>query len=323
MKRTSLLIGSILVVGMVAIAGIGATAYLFSPKDTAAQKQKVVIKKGDTLIKVATQLEASGIVRTAWSLRIAAKVGAPTTIHPGTYELSASMNPRQILETLSTEPEEAWVTFLEGWRVEEYAQELEKNFPETFNAQEFLALAKEKEGRLFPDTYLLERDVSTPMLISLLSNTFDKRYAQAVEGGINDSVLSQQQLIILASLLEREARGEEAMKMVAGILLNRLRIGMPLQVDATLQYAKGYDNKSQTWWPTPRSEDKSIDSPFNTYKNNGLPPSAICNPGLEALKAVLSPTKSNYLYYISDTKGKMHYAATYPEHQKNIEIYLK
>lgn len=323
MKRTPLLIGSILVIGIIAITGIGTTAYLFLPKTSSAPKQKVVIKKGDTLLKVATQLETSGIVRTAWSLRLAAKIGSPTTIHPGTYELSPSMNPRQILEALSTEPEEAWVTFLEGWRVEEYAQELEKNFPETFNSAEFLALAKEKEGRLFPDTYLLERNVSAPMLISLLSNTFEKRYAQAVEGGVNDTVLSQQQLIILASLLEREARGEEAMKMVAGILLNRLRIGMPLQVDATLQYAKGYDKKAQTWWPTPRSEDKSIDSPFNTYKNIGLPPSPICNPGLEALKAVLSPTKSNYLYYISEPNGTMHYAATYPEHQKNIEVYLK
>lgn len=323
MKRTPIVVGSILALGLVTLTGVGAALYLFSPKSSNAPTQKVIIKKGDTLVKVATQLEASGVVRSAWGLRVAAKVGSPTTIHPGTYELSPSMNPRQILETLATEPEEAWVTFLEGWRVEEYAQELEKNFPETFNTQEFLSLAKEKEGRLFPDTYLLEKNVSAPMLISLLSNTFDKRYAQAGEGGMVDTVLTQQQLVVLASLLEREARGEEAMKVVAGILLNRLRIGMPLQVDATLQYAKGYDRGAQTWWPTPKSEDKAIDSPFNTYKNTGLPPSPICNPGLLALKAALSPTKSNYLYYISDTKGTMHYAATYPEHQKNIDVYLK
>lgn len=323
MKRTPILIGVFLFLGLVVITGVGLVAFLFSPKARTAPTQKIVIKKGDTLFKVAAQLEEAGIVRTAWGIKVAAKIGTAPTIHPGTYELSPSMSPQQILDTLSTEPEEAWVTFLEGLRVEEYAQEMEKNFPDTFNTQEFLTLAKAKEGRLFPDTYLLEKNVSPPMLISLLSNTFDKRYAQAGEGGMVDTVLTQQQLVVLASLLEREARGEDSMKMVAGILLNRLRIGMPLQVDATLQYAKGYDRKAETWWSTPKSEDKAIDSPFNTYKNTGLPPSPICNPGLLALKAALSPTKSNYLYYISDTKGAMHYATTYPEHQKNIETYLK
>src|SRR5690606_9313849 len=106
-----------------------------------------------------------------------------------------------------------------------------------------------------------------------------------------------------------------------GILQNRLDLGMPLQVDATLQYikAKGGEN----WWPTPLAVDKELESPYNTYKYPGLPPGPIANPGLNALRAAAQPTQSEYLYYISDRQGNMHYAVTYDEHLANVNKYLR
>ena len=110
---------------------------------------------------------------------------------------------------------------------------------------------------------------------------------------------------------------------MAQILFNRLAIQMPLQVDATLQYVKGYNKTESAWWSTPLAVDKELDSPYNTYKHNGLPPSPICNPGLMAIEAVLSPSPTQALYYIHDNNGKIHTAVSLSEHNANVNKYLR
>ena len=148
--------------------------------------------------------------------------------------------------------------------------------------------------------------------------TFDLRNQAAKNTGLSDA-----ESVILASIVEREAREPEQMRHVAGILLNRLEIGMALQVDATLQYVKGYDQARKTWWAPPTAADKQLSSPYNTYENPGLPPGPISNPGANALMAVANPIKSNDLFYLHTNDGNMYYAETYEEHQENIQKYLR
>ena len=127
----------------------------------------------------------------------------------------------------------------------------------------------------------------------------------------------------MASIVEREARGADDMQHVAGILWNRIELGMPLQADATLQYLKGYNPVEQAWWTPPLAADKSLISPYNTYLNLGLPPRPICNPGLEAIKAAAQPLSTDDLFYLHDRQGKIHYAQTLDDHNLNVDRYLR
>ena len=132
------------------------------------------------------------------------------------------------------------------------------------------------------------------------------------------------EVIILASIVEREGKTGIDRPVIAGVLLNRMENGWPLETDATLQYSLGYQSKEKTWWKKELTdEDKQVDSPYNTYKNIGLPPGPIANPGVQAITAVIYPKKTDYMFYLHDTKGNVHYARTLEEHEKNIEMYLR
>ena len=137
--------------------------------------------------------------------------------------------------------------------------------------------------------------------------------------------MTEKEVLILASLVEKEARHDEDRQKVASIILKRLKNDIKLQIDATVQYALGYQSEEKTWWKKNLTqEDLDIDSPYNTYKNEGLPPGPIANPGLASIEAVINAdANTSYLYYISDKNGNMHYARTLEEHQANIDKYLQ
>lgn len=324
MKKSTILISGVLVVvlGLCFSAG-GALFYFFAPVSPRAENRSFIVTKGDTLTSIAVKLTEQGIVRSPVGLRLLAKI-SPTEviIQPGTYKLSTHMGPKEILSALQSETQDVWVTIKEGLRVEEMADVLSQALVTSFSHDDFLALATPVEGKLFPDTYLFSKEMTAEAVFSRLASTFEERYKQAVSA-VGAGIWSKEDTIIVASLVEREGRGEKDSHMVAGIIKNRLDAGMPLQIDATLQYAAGYDQEKETWWGVPKSADKEINSPYNTYKNPGLPPTAICNPGLLSLKAALAPTPSEYLFYLHDAQGRGHYARTYEEHQKNIELYLR
>jgi UPF0755 protein len=176
---------------------------------------------------------------------------------------------------------------------------------------------------LFPDTYLVSKSISAEALLNHLHNTFENKVLLVLDDDINNSELSLKQILTLASLVQRESANDAEMPLIAGILFNRLDIGMPLQVDATLQYIKAYSSAEQNWWPTPTAADKNLDSPFNTYQKIGLPPSPICNPGLTAIEAVLTPQSTSAFYYIHDLSGKIHIAETLEGHNANVNQYLR
>ena len=236
------------------------------------------------------------------------------SISPGGYFISRSMSPWQITNILAGPPQEIWVRIPDGLRKEQIYPLLQKKFqwrPETEN--DFLKMSE--EGYLFPETYLFDRNSSPKMVIQRLNNQLQKEFSPLSESNSEES-----KTIILASLIQREAESEEDMKIVSSIIYNRSKLSMPLDIDATLQYIIG---NSQDWWPPITNETKKINSPFNTYTHNGLPPSPICNPGLKAIKAALSPAKTNYLYYLYDHQGKIHCARTYKEHLQNIKNFLR
>jgi UPF0755 protein len=151
-----------------------------------------------------------------------------------------------------------------------------------------------------------------------MSDQFDKEFSDQFEkynGG-----LSLEEVVTLASLVQRESRNAREMPLVAGIILNRLGLDMKLDIDAALQYQLG---TSKDWWPQISSADKSVDSGYNTYLRKGLPVAPICDPGIAALNAVLLPQENDYLYYLHDSSGAIHCAKTYQEHLNNINKYLR
>lgn len=175
------------------------------------------------------------------------------------------------------------------------------------------------EGYLFPDTYLIPKDATVEMIIKQMRDNFDQKYAEI---NVPNFKLTKPQIVILASLIEREAITDEERPIIAGILMNRLNAGIALQVDATIQYAKGQNPITKKWWePVVLDEYKSVVSDYNTYLHAGLPSGPICNPGIKSLSAAANPANTNYLYYLHDKNRIIRYATTLQEHEMNIQKY--
>lgn len=174
------------------------------------------------------------------------------------------------------------------------------------------------EGKYFPKTYIMNKDEDPLAVTSTMLHEFSKQ-TEKVTMGKSSKITNPDTALKIASIIQREAAGKGDMKLISGIIWNRLFSGMKLQIDATLQYAKGTEEDG--WWGQVDPTDKSIDSPYNTYANKGLPPSPIANPGLAALEAAYNPQKTSCLYYMHDKKGRIHCTKTYEEHKRNIEIY--
>lgn len=281
-----------------------------------------VIPPGQPLQKISDNLEKENLIRSKLVFYLVVKkLGIEKSIQAGDFRLSPSMDMYQIAKTLTHGTLDVWVTLIEGTRKEEMAQVLSKklDIPEI----EFIKLAS--EGYLFPDTYLLPKNTDVKTIINILENNFNNKINDNIKKQIINKGLTLNEGIILASIVEREAKHKEDKQKVASILLKRLKNDWPLQVDATIQYALGYQTDEKTWWKKYLTdEDLKIDSPYNTYKNKGLPPTPICNPGLDSILAVANADISTpYWYYLSDKKTNMHYATTLQEHEENIRKYLQ
>lgn len=178
---------------------------------------------------------------------------------------------------------------------------------------------KISDGKFFPEKYVVNKDISPEDLAAILQERFETevldRYSPEIQ-----RIVPLEDTLIIASLLEREAYDFEDMREISGVIWNRLFIGMNLQIDASLQYAKG-SNSNQPWWPKVVPDDKYIDSPFNTYKYKGLPPAPIGNPSLESILAALNPKKTECIFYFHDSDGMFHCTKTYEEHVKLLKEY--
>jgi len=279
-----------------------------------------VIQKGESSSSVADRLKRENLIKNALAFKILVYLrGFSDKIQAGDFRLRPSLSAQEIAKALTHGTLDIWLTFPEGWRREEFTQRLAANL-ENFDNQEFLALTKDFEGYFFPDTYLIPKDASASMVLGIFQKNFEKKFTSSLETAAEKKNLTREQVLILASLVEREAKHEKDKPIVAGILIKRWRNDWPLQVDATLQYAKG---SQLEWWPKVTAQDKKINSLYNTYQSKGLPPAPICNSGLDSIKAVINSQETDYWFYLSDKQGQMHYAQTSDEHNQNIVRYLK
>lgn len=239
-------------------------------------------------------------------------------IEPGAYKISKDMYPWTIANILVEFPYQKWVILPEGLREEQMAEILQEKLDWT-DAEKQQFLLYSKEGYSFPDTYLLNLDYTGYQVGKRLNDRFNEEvvdlFAEAKQQNIRNDTL-----IILASLVQREAANEEEMSLIAGIIWNRWLKNMKFEIDATLQYALG---EPGNWWRVIKPEDRQIDSPYNTYLNKGIPPQPICNPGLAAIKAVIHSEETDYFYYLHDENRQIYPSKTYKEHKENIEKYLK
>jgi len=216
------------------------------------------------------------------------------------------------------------VTIPEGSTSKDIGWIILKEIPD-FNAPAFLSLAKPLEGYLFPDTYLFYSNVKPQEVVKMLTDTFDEKistlktsigvFVQASSKATSSRVTSEQ-VLTMASIVEREAMNAEDRKIISGILWKRYKAGMALQVDAPFHYLYNKPSSELTL------DDLKIDSPYNTYVYKGLPPGPISNPGLETIQDTIAPKETKYWYYLSDKDGKMHYAEDLEGHVKNKQKYL-
>lgn len=280
-----------------------------------------VVAQGEGAKAIAADLAKQNLIHSSTGFYLLVKLlGIEKELQAGDFRLNKSMDARSIALELTHGIVDVWVTTLEGWRNEEIAAQLAKDLdiPE----KEFLLYAK--EGYMFPDTYLIPRDATAAAIAALFLDTFNKKVTPQMRQDAKKTGLSFADTIILASLVEREGQTDSDRPIIAGILLNRIELAMPLQVDATLQYALGYQPFEKTWWKKELSDDdKKINSPYNTYLNPGVPSGPIANPGIASIKAAIYPTASDYLYYIHDKSGQVHYAETLEEHNANVAKYLR
>ena len=300
------------------------------PVATSGEPVLVEIERGSGASAIARQLEAAGLIRSAPAFEILLSLsGEAGSLRAGRYELAPEMDAAQIARKLAAgEVAVRRVTIPEGLRIEEIAERIAE--AGLTSADEFLEAATPHqvmeqsrpdglkldgdnlEGYLFPETYDFEQGSEPSEMAARMVRELNERFVKPNKQRIAASKLSLHEIITLASLVEREARVAQERPRIAGVLMNRLNRDMPLQCDATVQYALGAHRERLLY------EDLKVDSPYTTYLHKGLPPGPICAPGLESLLAALSPAQTEFLYYVARPDGKHVFSKTYEEHQAAI-----
>jgi len=308
---------------------------LTRPLDTQGTEQSFTIEAGETVDEIANHLQIVGLIRDAESFRAyLIYSGLDTSVQAGEYKLSAAMSAIDIAHELQdATPEEVTFVILPGWRVEEIAASLSTSglsiTSEEFISQAqippsgfgFLSGATTTEGFLYPGSYIFHRETSADQMIHEFVRNFGLRLSPDLRNGIDRQGLTIYQAVTLASLVEREAAREDEKPLIASVFLNRLKTGMKLDSDPTVQYALGYDIFAQTWWKNPLSLiDLQFNSPYNTYIYAGLPPAPIANPSLASLQAVAFPAETEYYFFRAkcDGSGYHDFAETFEEHLGNF-----
>ena len=315
MKRFILLLSvGILLLG----TGIwGIKTYLFS---TGASRT-VTIAPGQNGGSIARELKQKGIIRSELLFKIVLKLtSSDSDLKAGVFDLREKMSEFEVINCIKsgkcTHYEK--ITLLEGWRSEEIAEELAERG--ITDAREFLQLVRQQklEGRLFPSTYLFPLNIPARLVIDEMLQQYHHKISPLFKQ--YPSALTEQQILTLASIVEREAVLHEERPKIAAVYLNRFLIGKRLEADPTVQYALGFNFRENRYWKKGLTyKDLKIDSPYNTYRYTGLPPAPICNPGYESIKAVLTPQPGfQALYFVAESGGRHVFSRTFDEHRRHI-----
>jgi len=271
-------------------------------------------------------LHEQGVIRSETALYFLLAISRMSNrIESGAYILAKGWNVFKVLEKLKN-PDEVWIVIPEGLRKEEIAEIFAGRFGWSdeergkWITEYTAAKADYVEGVYSPDTYLIPVDDEPAKVAERLLNRFNEKLAPYTDELAKENVKWTTALKI-ASIVQREAADKDDMPLIAGVIWNRLLSDTKLDIDATVQYARG--DTGSGWWAPIRPEDKNIDSPYNTYLYKGLPPRPIANPGINAIEAVLHPEETKCFYYLHGNDRQIHCAVTYEEHLENINKYLK
>lgn len=334
-RRISTLVIRTLVIllALAVLGGGGWWSWASHPYSDQNTSEMIAITPGMTANQVGNELERRHLIRSAqvFSL-LASQLQADSKLFAGDYLLSANMSPKDMLTKLlsGSEVEALRITIPEGYTTDQIMNLLvqrgigtKEEFQKILVADSFDysfldGISQDThrlDGFLFPDTYFLDRKITSQGAIELMLQRFQKELTPEVEAQLKGMNLSIRDWVNLAALVEKEAVQETDRPIIASVLINRLNINMPLQVDATIQYILG----------TPKAKlynkDLQIPSPYNTYLHNGLPPGPIASPGHASLDAILHPEKTDYLYYLAKPDGYHIFSKTFEEHLQNQKKY--
>jgi len=307
---------------------------LTHPLNASGAEQSFTIEAGEGVPSIAIRLEEVGLIRSAAAFRAyLIYTGLDTSVQAGDYQLSPALSIVDIARELQdATPEQITFVILPGWRMEEIADSLSTSgleiTPEEFLAAtrsappglDFLPASVSTEGFLYPDTYVLPRDTTAAALVDAFLHNFSLYLTPDLTNGFARQGLDVYQAVTLASIVQREGVVAEERAQIASVFYNRLRSGMKLDSDPTVQYALGYDAQQATWWTNPLTLDHlQFDSPYNTYIYAGLPPGPIDNPSLNALQAVAFPAETPYYFFRArcDGSGLHEFSITFEEHLQN------
>jgi UPF0755 protein len=309
------------------------------PSQTIDEKT-IEIKRGETISDIANRLYREGVINSEFLFKVYIVTHKlQNEVQAGLYVVPGGTTLKELVATLQHGTNDRTITFLEGWRIEEFAKEASLIFSK-IDYDEFVIEARSFEGSLFPDTYTFGIEITEKEMINELNETYKLKTENIItQENLSEVNMTEKEVLTLASIVEREVKTDEDRKIVAGILAKRWQEGALLGADATTQYVAakiryGCDLDSDdicpkaevmevTWWPNDLTQTElDLESPYNTRKLPGLPPAPICNPSLSSIKAVLEMEHTNYYFYINDSEGTTHFAETLEEHNANIAKYL-
>ncbi|MEX2368956.1 MAG: endolytic transglycosylase MltG [Candidatus Paceibacterota bacterium] len=278
----------------------------------------VEVPRGASITEVAQSLAAEGVIYSPELIIIPFRISS-SSIAAGMYSFNDRLSAAQVVRRLRAGAfgiPQAEVVIPEGFTNEQIANRLVEVLGEAnFSRSKFLDTAAQVEGYLYPDTYHLHPDATAKEVIQIMRSNFYQQI-QVLELEIKSFGRPLEDVIKMASLIEREAANYDDRRRIAGVLWNRIDIGMPLQVDAVFAPLLGKSTYDLT------REDLAIDSPYNLHVNTGLTPTPIANPGLEAIKATIDPIKTEDIFYLSDRAGNFYFAETLDQHNYNRENFL-
>lgn len=315
-SRRFVLLGA---VAAVALALVIFLAYaLFVPVRGFPTGSLFNIPEGATILSLSDDLKSAGLVRSAPLFeKLVIVLGKERGVIAGDYYFQKPLSLYGIARRVTTGAHglvPIRMTIPEGYTSRDIANAFDGKF-HNFDPIEFHTLVQGKEGYLFPDTYFFMPNVRADDVVALLTDNFEVKIRD-LEAQFASTTRTLHEILTIASMLEEEAGTTQDRRMIAGIIERRLKLGMPLQIDAALSYVVGRNTYELT------VDDLAMDSPYNTYKFKGLPPGPISNPGLDSIGAALDPIPSKYLYYLSDKEGKVYYAVDFEGHKKNRELYM-
>jgi len=319
------------------VALIGAVAFVvalawgsYGAKEKAPQKPvDVTIKEGMTATQIANLLEDKKVIDSALMFRLVVrKKGVGSDFKPGEYELKTGMDHEEVIDILVKGPpiKYANLTLPEGWTAKQMSKRIGSRTK--VDADEYMQIVdegrvlieypflkdnkaptKSLEGYLYPETYRVQEDIAAQEMIHIQLSQFQERTGNLNWANAQALGRTPYEIVVIAAMIERETRVDDERPLVAAVIYNRIEKGMPLQIDATVQYAL------PEWKDRLLLEDLKVDSPYNTYKYKGLPPGPICNPSASSIDAALNPTHDDYLYYVlaPDNSGRHVFTKNYDE----------